>query len=259
MSIEKTNDPPKQDQDDLRLRRFTMGMGIVFFLFTCGGADLVPSQPIPNFSIKVTFETPNIIYWAVYLSTLYALGLFWYRNIYLKETPCQIRKWFKEYGVMVEFLQPPDSATGPEIEEAFRDKISKLDLHIANLRRGKRSQDFCHHLQKLSDNVPSSYGPDFCIYLAVGYQKEEEAIKNQVFANVLKKYFPYIAKDNLWVDNFFEDNQRKIVKIKALSIKDRIFGFIEDGIYILPLLPYLFGFICLTIFHLIPFLSSYFS
>ena len=103
--METPTDPPPKDSDDVRLRRFTMGMGIVFVLMTCGKAKLVKEgeATLPIFGNKIILENPEFIYWLIVISTFYALGLFCYRNLYLKTPPLASQR-------LVEKIWSPDLA-----------------------------------------------------------------------------------------------------------------------------------------------------
>lgn len=221
----------KEDPGDLRLRRFTMGMGVVFFFFACGGVELKPGGiPVPWLgTLALTVKSPKLILAVIFLTTLYALCLFLYRKCYLHPMPYQIRRWFLDFGVMVEFVSNKE-----QIEERSEDR----NLHFSILQKGPKSSS---SVEKIFNSVPSDYLSEFLIAFHKDYNDQTEAILSQVISRVLKKYFPFITRENL---DLLTANSPMVV-ISGLNSRTKIFGLLEDFIYLLPTVPYLFGLLCL--------------
>ncbi|MDR4485413.1 MAG: hypothetical protein R3B95_19810 [Nitrospirales bacterium] len=228
---------PTSYPEDVRLRRFTLAVGSIFLIYTCGGASFESNEVSLLWLGKLKLENFFIIKFIIYGVAAYAFGLFIYRGCYLKHPPFRVRGWFKKYGVIVEFCP-----------------IEKIENR--NAKKPWLLWDLCQSPPfKIEDesykDVPNSYLKHFMISLMGQYSGMDEAVKIEVKYQVLEQYFPFIESRNLKIEIIREGSNTKKVSINNLDNQTKLLAYLEDCIYLLPIFPYAFSIICL----LIPFLA----
>jgi len=240
--METLTDPPQKDSADLRLRRFTMGMGIVFFLFACGVVSFDQSGTLPGVGIPVTLEKPGYLKLLVYLSALYALGLFGYRNLYLKHPPWKIKGWLKKHGVLVLLSDPPGVLNAhASLSSIALQSHDKEEKEIFRIR-----------IKDMVEGIDVTLLSDFCSSLSTEFQAKDkyEALAREAASNQFGKYFPGIKGEDLEVEEaLFEDRRWITIKKPSLrttesKLRTQFLGGWEDFIYALPLIPFGIGIFC---------------
>ncbi len=212
------------DPREAGLRRFTLGMSLIFFVITFGDAKFSSNKLTIPWLGELTIGNPWVIIVLTYVVIFYALFLFLYRQCFQKPIPYQLRRWLKEFGVLVE-----------PVEESQIEKRSKQrDLHLSNLKKGKHST---LPFVKRQESVPGNYYSEFFISVEKEYANKGDAIANQAIHRVLGRHFPFIAPGDLQV---IPDQSYHHVTISNEKIITKVFGFVEDFIYLLPTVLYLF-------------------
>lgn len=227
-------DELEKSDEQVRLRRFAILMGLIFFVYTCGGANFESEEVNFLWLGKLNLENFWIIKALFFMVSFYALGIFFYRECLLKPMPFQVRSWFKKYGIIVEVVSNDEVA---KERDATRDLIFSLI---------SKNPPFGSMEATLSE-VPSSHLKDFMISLTKGYFSEGTLVAQKAIDQVLEKYFPFVRRKDLAVEDSSNPSGYKRVSIKNLSEKTTLFLMLEDFVYFLPTLPYALGVLCLSI------------
>ncbi len=224
--------------EDVRLRRFALAVGAIFLIYTCGGASFESETVSLIWLGELTLENFIIIKLMIYGVAAYACGIFIYRECFLKDPPFRVRGWFRKYGVIVDFSKDPN---------VTKRRDAQRDLEF--MQRRKNSS---FPLEEIFLKVPYSYLNDLMVSVDENYLKEDRAIMGQVRHRKLERYFPFIREDNLAITGPNDAYGHKKVSIEKLDLKTTLFAYLEDFIFILPVVPYV-----VSIFCLLPSLWSY--
>lgn len=233
---------------EVRLRRFTLIAGTIFFIYICGDVDLESKKFTLLWLGEIKLKNIFVIKGTIWGIAIYACCLFIYRECFQKYLPFQIRGWFKKYGVIVEFTGTVDAANK-------RDKYRDLALSEFIESLGNSPQKI---VKEMIQEVPFSYYKDFMISINSSYHKKHTAIIRQVKNLKFEQYFPFINDEDLAIEPSNDYHGYKRVRIKKLRKKTKLFATLEDFIYLLPLIPFVFSVICVASYPMITIWESLF-
>ncbi len=232
----------ENDPDILRLRRFTLGVGAVYFIVICGEASFVANTIKLGFLGDLKLENFSVVTWLVHGVALYACSLFAYRQCYLKKPGFVLRRWLKRFGVIIEFL---DS----DIERC-KARDAERPYIFSTLSDSEEPPEVLNEIYR---TIPAPYLKYFMISFIERYSTHHSAMSQEIIDRILGGFFPFISGENLEIPRHTLLLNYGHVKIKNLNYK--IWGSIilEDFIYFLPLLPFAIAYLWLIfpfLFHL---------
>ncbi|MGP0594211.1 hypothetical protein ACTRXD_16960 [Nitrospira sp. T9] len=218
--------------EEVRLRRFTLIVGAIFFIYICGEVNLDSTKVTFFWLGELQLKNISVIKLIIWGMALYACSLFIYRECYLKYPPFRVRELLKKFGVLVAFLP---------LDERHPHAV-KVDLLLRQSLKNSRSETIEEQIQE----IPYVHLKDFMVFLNSEYEKDDVATKKQINYRVLERYFPFIRETHLGIEVPGQGGHgTKKVSIKTLDKKTELFSKIEDFIYFLPLLPYILSLVFL--------------